>query len=175
MSRLIESADTLLRFLLMAALVVLVACVVWQVGTRYVFGRPSTLTDEIGRFTLMWFALLAAAYVLGQRRHLAIDLFAGLEVGPKRRFLALLLTALIAVMALVMLVGGLQLAAKTISSGQVTPVLRLQMGFVYLCVPVSAALMLIYCIDIARTALGPDARGPNDPASKGPDELLEGD
>lgn len=162
MARFIQYADQTLRFLLIAGLLVLVACVVWQVGSRYVFGMPSTVTDEIGRFTLMWYALLAAAYVLGQRRHLAINFFIGLEAGPKRRALALGLTALIALVALAMLVGGWQLATKTIASGQLTPTLRIPMGYVYFAVPVSATLMLIYCIDIARSAFGPGALGPND-------------
>lgn len=141
----------------------LVACVVWQVTSRYVIGAPSTVTDEIGRLTLMVFALLSAAYVLGQRRHLAIDLFTGLEPGPRRRALALVLTALLALMALALLWGGWTLAARTLASGQVTPTLRLPMGYVYLAVPASAAQMMVYCLDIARTALGPEARGPNDP------------
>ena len=41
----------------------MVACVSWQVASRYMFSAPSVITDEIGRFLLMWFALLAAAYV----------------------------------------------------------------------------------------------------------------
>ena len=164
MTPLIRIADRALRLLLVLTLFVLVVCVVWQVASRYVLAAPSTATDEIGRLTLMWFALLAAAYVLGQRRHLAIDFFATLEPGPKRRALSLTLTALVALLCVALLIGGWQLAMRTLASGQVTPSLRLPMGYVYLCVPVSAALMLVYCLDIARTALGPMALGPNDAA-----------
>lgn len=162
MATFIRFADQMLRWLLIVGLLILVACVIWQVSSRYIFGAPSTVTDEIGRFTLMWYALLAAAYVLGQRRHLAINFFTTLEVGSKRRALSLLLTGLIALVAVAMLVGGLQLAFKTLASGQLTPTLRIPMGYVYFAVPVSAVLMLVYCLDIARSALGPAALGPND-------------
>jgi TRAP-type C4-dicarboxylate transport system permease small subunit len=162
MTTFIRISDLTLRWLLIIGLLVLVACVVWQVSSRCVFGAPSTVTDEIGRFTLMWYGLVAAAYVLGQRRHLAIDFFSTLEAGPKRRALSLVLTGLIVLVALAMLVGGMQLALKTIASGQITPTLRIPMGYVYFAVPVSAALMLVYCLDIARTAPGPGALGPND-------------
>lgn len=172
----IRAADQTLRAILIGCVLVLVTCVTWQVASRYFLNAPSTVTDEIGRFTLMWFALLAAAYVLGQRRHLAIDLLVGLKSGPLKRARATLLTALVALFALALLVGGWLLATKTLSTGQVTPTLRLPMGYVYLAVPVSALLMLIYCIDILRTALGPDALGPNDhPELTEANALTEGD
>lgn len=75
----ISFADRVLRAFLIACVLILVVCVTWQVSSRYLLNAPSTLTDEIGHFTLMWFALLAAAYVLGQRRHLAIDLLTDLQ------------------------------------------------------------------------------------------------
>lgn len=163
LSLIIRIADHILRAILVACVLILVICVSWQVSSRYVLPAPSTVTDEIGRFTLMWFALLAAAYVLGQRRHLAINLLIGLQPGLMKRVVAVLLTLLIAVFSLSMLGGGWLLASKTLASGQVTPALRLPMGYVYLAVPVSAALMLVYCADILRSAVGPLARGPNDP------------
>jgi TRAP-type C4-dicarboxylate transport system permease small subunit len=172
MPMLIHVTDRVLRAVLIGCVAVLVACVTWQVTSRYLLDAPSTMTDEIGRFTLMWFALMASAYVLGQRRHLAIDLLAGLQPGPLKRSVATLLTALIAVFCLGLFVGGWLLASETLATGQVTPTLRISMGYIYLAVPVSAALMLIYCADILRTALGPDARGPNDPA---PAALVEGE
>jgi|26BtaG_2_1085354.scaffolds.fasta_scaffold00158_23 TRAP-type C4-dicarboxylate transport system permease small subunit len=176
MQTVVHIADGALRSFLIVCVAVLVACVTWQVSSRYLLDAPSTLTDEIGRFTLMWFALLAAAYVLGQRRHLAIDLLSGLQPGPLKRSVAVLLTVLIALFSLALLVGGWLLATKTLETGQVTPTLRIPMGYVYLAVPVSAVLMLVYCADILRTALGPEARGPNDHAKDAQlDALVEGD
>jgi len=176
MQTIVQVADGALRATLIGCVAVLVACVTWQVSSRYLLDAPSTLTDEIGRFTLMWFALLAAAYVLGQRRHLAIDLFTGLQPGPLKRSIAVLLTVLIALFSLGLLAGGWLLATKTLATGQVTPTLRVPMGYVYMAVPVSALLMLIYCADILRSALGPEALGPNDHANTNDlDELVEGD
>lgn len=52
----------------------LVLCVVWQVLSRYIIGKPSTVTDELARYLFMWVALIGAAYTTGLKRHLAIDL-----------------------------------------------------------------------------------------------------
>lgn len=176
MQTIVHIADGALRASLIGCVAVLVACVTWQVSSRYLLDAPSTLTDEIGRFTLMWFALLAAAYVLGQRRHLAIDLLTGLQPGLLKRSIAVLLTLLIAFFSLCLLAGGWLLATKTLATGQVTPTLRIPMGYIYMAVPTSAVLMLIYCADILRTALGPQALGPNDHANNTDfDNLVDGD
>jgi len=164
MMRMIPFTDAVLRGVLILIGIGMVACVGWQVASRYLFNAPSVITDEIGRFLLMWFALLAAAYVLGQRRHLAISLFGHLPVGPARRALAVGLTLVIAAFVLaVMVYGGSRLMLDTLRSGQVTPTLRLPMGAVYAAAPISGLLMLLYCVDILRTALGPLALGPTDP------------
>lgn len=164
MQRVIPLTDATLRAVLILIGIGMVACVSWQVASRYLFNAPSVITDEIGRFLLMWFALLAAAYVLGQRRHLAISLFGHLPVGPARRALAVGLTLIIAAFVLaVMIYGGSRLMLDTLASRQVTPTLRLPMGAVYAAAPISGLLMLLYCFDILRTALGPLALGPNDP------------
>lgn len=166
MNRVILATDATLRAILVLIGIGMVVCVTWQVASRYLFDAPSVITDEIGRFLLMWFALLAAAYVLGQRRHLAISLFGHLHVGPAKRALAVGLTLIIAVFVLaVMIYGGARLMLDTLASGQVTPTLRLPMGAVYAAAPLSGLLMLLYCIDILRTALGPQALGPNDPVA----------
>lgn len=162
MQSLVKGADAVLRTLLVIAATVLVCCVSWQVLSRYVMPAPSVITDEIGRFILMWFSLLGAAYVLGQRRHLAIDLFSGLEPGTPKRILALLQTIAIMIFVAVLIIGGLRLGLQTLAKGQVTPTLRIPMGAVYMIVPLTGTLMLFYCLDILRTVFGPDAAGPND-------------
>ncbi len=162
MKSLIWGVDSILRVLLISAATILVCCVAWQVLSRYVMPAPSVITDEIGRFILMWFSLLGAAYVLGQRRHLAIDLFAGLEPGRPKRILSLLQTAAVLIFVVIMIVGGLRLGLQTIAKGQVTPTLRLPMGYIYMIVPLTGFLMLFYCLDILRTVFGPDAAGPNE-------------
>jgi len=62
----------------------LVVCVVWQVFSRYVLSQPSTMTDEIARFSMIWVGLLGAAYTVGAQRHLSIDLFTHNLSGRKK-------------------------------------------------------------------------------------------
>lgn len=138
--------DRVLGMLIAAVFAVLVACVVWQVVSRYVLGTPSTVTDEMARFLFMWVGLVGAAYTLGQRRHLAIDVLPLMLSGRNAQLLAALVMLLIAgFAAIVMVYGGYQLVEKTLATGQLSPALRIPMGYVYGAIPFSGAMIVFYC------------------------------
>ncbi|WP_350305796.1 TRAP transporter small permease [Photorhabdus viridis] len=125
----------------------LVFCVTWQVVSRYVLGTPSTVTDELARYLFMWVAMIGAAYTTGQHRHLAIDLLMMKLKGIGKNIVGLVIQAAIALFAAVVLVyGGSVLAISTLETGQITPALGLQMGYVYLCLPISGVLMIFYVL-----------------------------
>lgn len=128
---------------------VLVCCVVWQVFSRYILNTPSTYTDEMARFLFIWVGLIGAAYALGKKKHLAIDLLATkLETDPKKQCLLNLFINLvgIAFSTIIMCYGGLKLVQDTIAHGQISPVLGIEMGLVYMAIPISGIFMLIYLI-----------------------------
>lgn len=153
--------DLLLKTVIVVIFVVLVACVSWQVISRYILGTPSTVTDELARFLFMWLALIGGAYTLGLKRHLAIDLLTQ-RLRGRRRSLSegFVLFAVAGFAALVMVKGGGQLVLKTIASGQVTPALQIPMGFVYGAIPFAGAIILFYC---AIFAFDLWRYGPSDP------------
>ncbi|MBD2856512.1 TRAP transporter small permease [Vibrio parahaemolyticus] len=122
----------------------LVFCVVWQVLSRYVLGKPSTVTDELARYLFMWVALIGAAYTTGLKRHLAIDLLTMKLKGKKKLVNEIVIQVAIALFSYVVLVhGGTQLALK------LTPALGLEMGYIYFCLPISGALMIFYSVIFA--------------------------
>ncbi|SHM26544.1 TRAP transporter small permease [Roseibium suaedae] len=163
-----KSVDAILRWAIIAIFTVLVACVVWQVASRFIFGVPSTVTDELARFLFMWVALIGGAYTLGQGRHLAIDLLPMLLTGTRKLLLELLILALIMAFAgLVMIYGGTSLVLKTLASGQMTPSLQIPMGYVYGAIPFSGAVMIFYCLTFAGDLLSGKATE-TDTVSAGP-------
>lgn len=163
MRHLTSIVDGLLKVVITIVFSVLVACVVWQVWSRYVLGTPSTVTDEMARFLFMWIGLIGAAYTLGQRRHLAIDLITLHFHGAKKRAADLFIIAAIAAFAvLVMVYGGAQLVSRTLETGQVSPALRVPMGYVYGAIPFSGAVILYYCLLFLVDLLTGSGRGPND-------------
>ncbi|MFA0414651.1 TRAP transporter small permease [Vibrio renipiscarius] len=147
MKKLVEYINKGLATFTVSLSTFLVLCVVWQVLSRYIIGRPSTVTDELARYLFMWVALIGAAYTTGQKRHLAIDLLTMKLKGKRKVINELIIQIAIAVFAFVVLVyGGSNLAIKTLATGQLTPALGWEMGYIYFCLPISGALMIFYSV-----------------------------
>lgn len=124
----------------------LVICVLWQVVARW-SGISSTFTDELARFLFMWTGLMGAAYTLGKKRHLALDLMLQKARGKSKKRLQLVILSLsLTFLLIVMINGGATLVLDTLASKQISPVLGIPMGYVYLSIPVSGSFMVFYII-----------------------------
>ncbi|MDH2925031.1 TRAP-type C4-dicarboxylate transport system permease small subunit [Nicoletella semolina] len=149
MTRIIALLDRILAAFCVVLCIGLVISVVWQVFSRYVLNDPSTVTDELARFLFIWVGLVGAAYGLGKKKHLAIDLLSmKLEKNPKKYLLLQFVINAISILfvSVIMCYGGSSLVLNTIAAGQISPVLGIQMGLVYLALPVSGFFMLVFLI-----------------------------
>lgn len=139
--------DRILGILLIILMVVLVVDVVWQVLARYVAQSPSSFTDELARFLLIWVGLFGSAYALGKKKHLAIDLLPNRLQGTSKIRLNRLINILIFLFAFfVMIIGGIRLVWITWTLKQVSASLGIPLGIVYLAIPLSGLLMLFYIL-----------------------------
>ncbi|MBP7052037.1 MAG: TRAP transporter small permease [Phycisphaerae bacterium] len=139
--------DRLLEGLVIVVMAVLVLDVLWQVFTRLVLKDPSTWTEELAIFMLIWVSLLGAAVALGRGAHLGIDYFVGKLPERVRVATEVFVFLSIAVFSLlVMIVGGIDLVASNLELGQVSPVLHVNMGYVYLPVPISGFFLTLYAV-----------------------------
>ena len=146
--------DRLLETLLVVLMGAMVLNVLWQVFTRFVISSPSSYTEEIARYLLIWVGLLGAAYATGQGSHLAVDILPTRLKGRARFRLQLLLKALVASFAFaVLVVGGAQLVRLTLSLGQTSAALHIPLGYVYLVLPVSGLIIVFFVLDQARDDL----------------------
>lgn len=146
-NRLKLAVDRVIAAFSVTVMVALVVCVVWQVFSRYVLNQPSTLTDELARFLMIWVGLLGAAYTVGAQRHLSIDLLAMSLNKRKQALLSMLINLLIFAFAgSVIVTGGLKLIDKTLSTSQVSAAMQIPMGYVYIILPLSGAIMMFYAL-----------------------------
>ena len=121
--------------------------VLWQVVTRFLLGSPSGFTDELARFLLIWLGMLGAAYAVGQRMHLAIDLLPrALEERPRAHAaLGVVLQGAVLAFALgVMVYGGGNLVRLVSLLGQRSAALGVSLGAVYSVLPVAGAAIALY-------------------------------
>ena len=137
--------DTLLGWFLAVVMGLSVVNVLWQVFTRFVLSNPSSYTEELARYLLIWIGLVGAAYAAGRRMQLAIDLLPNHLAGRSRMVLGVVIEILVAAFALAILViGGLRLVLLTLSLGQTSAALGIPLGYVYVALPLSGILIVWY-------------------------------
>lgn len=143
-----KAIDKGLEWTLVFFMSLLVIDVLWQVASRYVMKSPSSFTDELAGYLLIWVGLLGAAYVAGKREHLAIDIFLQRSKPNIRYRLEIAITLLIILFAIsVLIIGGSWLAYSRFYLSVTSAALGLPLGFVYLVLPISGLLIAYFDID----------------------------
>jgi TRAP-type C4-dicarboxylate transport system permease small subunit len=145
--RLHHALDVVVLTIAVPMTVVMLACTVWQVVSRYFLGISTSFTDELARFLFIWVSLLGAAYVFGKRGHIAITgLIEFLPAGVRR--ITDTATALLVVIfsAVILGGGGFILVGKAVQLGQVSPAMLLPIGYVYSVIPISGAVTAMYAL-----------------------------
>ena len=138
---------------LVALMWVMVAAVVWQVFTRFVIDSPSTFTDELSRYLMMWVGILGGAYVYALKRHLAIEILIDRLSVRKQAYLAIFVSLIVMTFSGIVLVyGGYNVVNTTLAFKQVSPSLylfgsNLPMGYVYLAAPLAGVFIVICTIN----------------------------
>jgi TRAP-type C4-dicarboxylate transport system permease small subunit len=141
--------DRLLQLGLVISFTVLFVCVVWQVISRYALGNPSTFTEEVSRFAVIWLSLLGTAYACGRLEHMAYDMLAEKLEGDKLLMHMRAVAALILAFASAVFVyGGIKLVLRAFEVEQFSATLEVPMAYVYSCIPISGICIVFYEIAI---------------------------
>lgn len=147
MKKIYHTINRVIEYLLVTIFGLLVLDVLWQVFSRYVIGRSSSFTEEFARFALIWLAILGAAYLNGQRGHLAIDFFIRkLPIEQQKRRMVIIEILMMLFALIIMVIGGSNLVYITLSLGQQSSALAVPLGVVYSIVPFSGLLIIFYSI-----------------------------
>jgi TRAP-type C4-dicarboxylate transport system permease small subunit len=142
-----KNVDKILGWFVTFLMGILVLDVLWQVASRFIIGHPSSFTDELAGFLLIWVGLMGAAYAAGQKQHLAIDLLSAKLSVKGRRIQSTMINVLIALFSLVILIGGgLNLVYITFHLKQISSALQIPIGYVYVVLPLSGLFIIYYAI-----------------------------
>ncbi|MFB9054150.1 TRAP transporter small permease [Formosa undariae] len=148
-----NTIDSILGKVLVAIMGIMVINVLWQVFTRFIIGTPSSFTDELSRYLMVWLGILGAAYVSGKNMHVAIDVLPQRFSESIQKRLHLFVYALIIAFAFAaMVVGGFRLVYITYVLEQRSPSLQIPLAAVYAVIPLSGILIIFYKIsDIIKS------------------------
>lgn len=139
--------DSVISKTLVLIMSVMVINVLWQVFTRYVTGNPSSFTDELARYLMIWIGVLGAAYVSGKSLHVTIDILPKrYNIKTQNRFKTVVTILVILFVLFAFVIGGSRLVYISYVLGQQSPALQLPLAVVYVIIPISGLLIIYYKI-----------------------------
>ncbi len=146
--------DLILAWALIIIMAAMTLNVLWQVFSRFILQNPSSFTDELARYMLVWIGILGAAYVSGQKMHLAIDLLSTKLKRKSKSYLEIFIQLSVFIFSFaVMVIGGIRLVYITMKLNQISASLQVSLGYVYLVLPISGALMMFYSLYYIRAEI----------------------
>jgi TRAP-type C4-dicarboxylate transport system permease small subunit len=146
--------DSVLEKVLVVIMSTMVINVLWQVFSRYILANPSSFTDELARYLMIWVGVLGAAYVAGKGNHVAITYFSEKFSSANQKKVQTFINLTILTFAILgMLIGGVRLVYITLVLEQLSPALKIPLGVVYSVIPISGILIIFYKIlDLKKQA-----------------------
>jgi TRAP-type C4-dicarboxylate transport system permease small subunit len=145
MDKLTRHINFFLEKFLVFLMAVIVLDVTWQILSRFIMKNPSSFTEELAGFLLMWIGLLGGSYAYFKRAHLGIDIFTSRLEGKKKCISEITISIIIFLFSLtVLFCGGIRLVTITFALNQISPSLKLSMGYIYFVLPLSGLLMMYY-------------------------------
>lgn len=137
--------DKAIETFIIVLLTIMVIVALWQVASRYVLNSPSTISEELLRYCLIWLAMIGSAYMFGLREHMAMTFFTEKFSQAVQNKLAILSEVVIILFSVaVLLYGGINITMLTMN--QVSAALGIPMGYVYVVLPLAGVLIIYYSV-----------------------------
>ncbi len=162
MERLIRVLDALMKWGIIAFTAVMTVTCSLQVFSRYLLPHPFSWTEELARYTFIWWSFLGAAYVVRLNGHLGMDVLVNLFPPRIRLWIQRLVFAITLAFMVLVTWEGVRITVS--QAGQEGVMIPISMAWVYSVVPLTGLIMVIYCAYlIFRWQEAPAAGQPSPP------------
>lgn len=133
-----------MKHFLNVILAVLTISVFGQVLFRFIIKQSLAWSEELAIYCLVWLTFLGAAYAMSLKAHIGVDFFTDLFPLRVRKIFFTLASIASIIFYLIMIVQGYDLVKQ--SMAQLSPVMRIPMGWVYAVIPISGLFLIINLI-----------------------------
>jgi len=142
--------NKIIRYVVCIILIIMVIASSLQVLFRYIFQHPLAWSEELTRYLMVWLTLLGAGIAFFYERHLGID-FLFIHLSKKgQTILKILNNFIIGSFLILIIVKGFDISYKNFS--QMSPAMRIPIGWIYLSIPIGSIIMLFVCCNNILTA-----------------------
>lgn len=111
---------------LVTLLALMSVTIVYQVVSRYVLGSPSSISEEILRYSLIWLGVFGAGVACLHGRHLNLPLIYDHVSPARQRFISAFNASVTVIYGLILLVGGIIAVNKNLNFE--TPMMGISIG-----------------------------------------------
>lgn len=134
-----------MEYLTATLMAVMVIVATWQVFTRFVLDDPSTVSEEMLRYSLVWLTMVGSALAYSKKKHVAI-VFVARKFSGKMHYLVNIAVEIIVILfsVFILLFGGINALQNAV--GQVSSAMQMPMEYLYLSLPAGGVLFIIYAI-----------------------------
>jgi TRAP-type C4-dicarboxylate transport system permease small subunit len=136
--------DRTLKYALTLLSVVLTLSVFLQVLIRFVFKYPLPWTEEIARIAFVYCVFVGATIAVRENSHLSVDFL--LVILPKGVARAAVFLGMLLVGVFLVFVTWQGVVLVLATGVQMSPVMQVPFKYLYLILPVSGAIMLLYLV-----------------------------
>ena len=140
---------------------VMVGTIILQVFFRFVLNDPLSWSEELARYTFVWITFLGAAVAYRHGANIAVETVVVMLPERLQLILAWVVDVLLVAALIILLIYGLGIVEVT--SGVESTMLEIPMSWVYGALPASAAIMLLYQVELTlrRVTWKPAASAPH--------------
>ncbi|WZL72144.1 TRAP transporter small permease [Clostridiaceae bacterium 35-E11] len=130
---------------IVALLLTIMSVVVFsQVVFRYIFRASLPWSEELARYILVWLTFLGASIGVKRNAHIGVEVVVKFLPPLLRKTTNMIAQTLSLAFFMVLIVYGMKVVAITMM--QLSPAMKINMGYVYLAIIVGAAFMTLHLI-----------------------------
>ncbi len=143
LDKILDKVRAVLYWFSCVAMMIMLVTIFAQVITRYCFDYTPEWSEELARFLFVYVVFLGSALIMGESGHLAVEFLPERYKGkPFGKFLELFILVCSYVFISILLVQGAKMTE--IMTFQESPGLEISMSYIYVVIPISCVLMMLY-------------------------------
>lgn len=150
MKKFFKCFNKIIEYFMIILTILMCFTVIWQVFTRFVLNQPSSWTEEIARYLMIWISFIGSSLAIREGNHISMNFVVNkVESKIKKQYMLTFADIASFGFGFVLFRYGFDLVLNGI--GQNLMCAKISMSIVYTIVPFSGFLFLIYYgIDIVN-------------------------
>lgn len=122
-------------------LIITVLLTFLQVVMRYIFKNSLAWSEELARYLFLYLIWIGAAYAVKADAHLRVEILKDKIPEDKKMILEDIIYLIWLGFSIFLFLSSIKLTSSIFGNGQLSPAMRIPMGFPYLSIPIGSGLM----------------------------------